>query len=178
MGWPKGLSRNCIHSSGHTEVRIPKDRIPKDLVRSSASFRSMVGQVTPNRTASSAAETPSARPAAKRFNFRSSQIWRSCLGPMRGYYKIAWRRPRRGDYRGAGDGRLLRTGAANFSASGLTRQDNDLVVIESPEASRVFTRAFKARYASGELLSTGAKKWASPFVLLIESLTQLRRNFY
>jgi phosphatidylserine/phosphatidylglycerophosphate/cardiolipin synthase-like enzyme len=31
------------------------------------------------------------------------------------------------------DGRLLRTGAANFSASGLKRQDNDLIVIESAE---------------------------------------------
>ena len=29
------------------------------------------------------------------------------------------------------DGRLLRTGAANFSASGLKRQDNDVIVIES-----------------------------------------------
>ena len=28
------------------------------------------------------------------------------------------------------DGKLLRTGAANFSASGLKRQDNDLIVIE------------------------------------------------
>jgi phosphatidylserine/phosphatidylglycerophosphate/cardiolipin synthase-like enzyme len=35
------------------------------------------------------------------------------------------------------DGKLLRTGAANFSASGLKRQDNDLIIIESaqPEAS-------------------------------------------
>jgi phosphatidylserine/phosphatidylglycerophosphate/cardiolipin synthase-like enzyme len=32
------------------------------------------------------------------------------------------------------DGRLLRTGAANFSASGLKRQDNDPVIIENPEA--------------------------------------------
>jgi phosphatidylserine/phosphatidylglycerophosphate/cardiolipin synthase-like enzyme len=32
------------------------------------------------------------------------------------------------------DGRLLRTGAANFSASSLKRQDDDLVVIESAEA--------------------------------------------
>jgi phosphatidylserine/phosphatidylglycerophosphate/cardiolipin synthase-like enzyme len=31
------------------------------------------------------------------------------------------------------DGKLLRTGAANFSASGLKRQDNDLIVIESAE---------------------------------------------
>ena len=28
------------------------------------------------------------------------------------------------------DGRMLRSGAANFSASGLKRQDNDLIVIE------------------------------------------------
>jgi len=34
------------------------------------------------------------------------------------------------------DGRLLRTGAANFSASGLKRQDNDLIVIESTDADQ------------------------------------------
>jgi phosphatidylserine/phosphatidylglycerophosphate/cardiolipin synthase-like enzyme len=34
------------------------------------------------------------------------------------------------------DGRWLRTGAANFSASGLKRQDNDLLVIDSQAASR------------------------------------------
>jgi phosphatidylserine/phosphatidylglycerophosphate/cardiolipin synthase-like enzyme len=33
------------------------------------------------------------------------------------------------------DGRALRTGAANFSASGLKRQDNDLIVIESRGAA-------------------------------------------
>jgi phosphatidylserine/phosphatidylglycerophosphate/cardiolipin synthase-like enzyme len=33
------------------------------------------------------------------------------------------------------DGKMLRTGAANFSASGLKRQDNDLVVIESAAAA-------------------------------------------
>jgi phosphatidylserine/phosphatidylglycerophosphate/cardiolipin synthase-like enzyme len=33
------------------------------------------------------------------------------------------------------DGRLLRTGAANFSASGLKRQDNDPIVIESADAA-------------------------------------------
>jgi phosphatidylserine/phosphatidylglycerophosphate/cardiolipin synthase-like enzyme len=50
------------------------------------------------------------------------------------------------------DGRLLRTGAANFSASGLKRQDNDLVVIESTEAAAAFQRNFNARFASGEAL--------------------------
>jgi hypothetical protein len=39
------------------------------------------------------------------------------------------------------DGRLLRTGAANISASGLKRQDNDLIVIESAEAASAFKRA-------------------------------------
>ena len=41
------------------------------------------------------------------------------------------------------DGRLLRTGAANFSASGLKRQDNDLIVIESAEAARKFKSVFE-----------------------------------
>ena len=44
---------------------------------------------------------------------------------------------------------LLGTGAANFSASGLKRQDNDLIVIESPRAAASFKRNFEARYASG-----------------------------
>jgi phosphatidylserine/phosphatidylglycerophosphate/cardiolipin synthase-like enzyme len=56
------------------------------------------------------------------------------------------------------DGRLLRTGAANFSASGLKRQDNDLVVIETAGAAAAFKHAFEARFASGELLPAGAKQ--------------------
>jgi len=48
------------------------------------------------------------------------------------------------------DGRTLRTGAANFSASGRKRQDNDLIVIESAAAATAFRRAFDARFASGE----------------------------
>ena len=55
------------------------------------------------------------------------------------------------------DGRLLRTGAANFSASGLKRQDNDLIVIESADAAIKFKRAFETRFESGEGLSYGAK---------------------
>jgi phosphatidylserine/phosphatidylglycerophosphate/cardiolipin synthase-like enzyme len=55
------------------------------------------------------------------------------------------------------DGRLLRTGAANFSASGLKRQDNDLIVIESTDAAIKFKRAFETRFESGEGLSYGAK---------------------
>lgn len=48
------------------------------------------------------------------------------------------------------DGRLLRTGAANFSASGLKRQDNDLLVIESQEAAAAFKKRFNAIFATGE----------------------------
>jgi len=50
------------------------------------------------------------------------------------------------------DGRLLRTGAANFSASGLKRQDNDLIVVDSAAAAAAFKRAFEVRFASGEAL--------------------------
>ena len=48
------------------------------------------------------------------------------------------------------DGWLLRTGAANFSASGLKRQDNDLVMIESASAAAQFKRAFETKYATGQ----------------------------
>jgi phosphatidylserine/phosphatidylglycerophosphate/cardiolipin synthase-like enzyme len=56
------------------------------------------------------------------------------------------------------DGRLLRTGAANFSATGLKRQDNDLGVIENAEAAAAFKRAFDARFAAGETLPNGANR--------------------
>jgi phosphatidylserine/phosphatidylglycerophosphate/cardiolipin synthase-like enzyme len=55
------------------------------------------------------------------------------------------------------DGRFLRTGAANFSASGLKRQDNDLIVIESARAAAEFKQTFETRFESGEGLSYGAK---------------------
>jgi phosphatidylserine/phosphatidylglycerophosphate/cardiolipin synthase-like enzyme len=56
------------------------------------------------------------------------------------------------------DGKLLRTGAANFSASGLERQDNDLIVIESVEAAASFKRNFDARFATGEALAAGRER--------------------
>jgi phosphatidylserine/phosphatidylglycerophosphate/cardiolipin synthase-like enzyme len=40
------------------------------------------------------------------------------------------------------DGHVLRTGAANFSVSGLKREDDDLIVIESAEAAMAFKRNF------------------------------------
>jgi phosphatidylserine/phosphatidylglycerophosphate/cardiolipin synthase-like enzyme len=51
------------------------------------------------------------------------------------------------------DGRLLRTGAANFSASGLKRQDNDLIEIQDAQAAAKFKHAFEARFASGKLVT-------------------------
>ena len=54
------------------------------------------------------------------------------------------------------DGRWLRTGAANFSASGLKRQDNDLLVIDSQAAAEAFRQRFEAIFAQGESLPLAA----------------------
>jgi phosphatidylserine/phosphatidylglycerophosphate/cardiolipin synthase-like enzyme len=51
------------------------------------------------------------------------------------------------------DGRMLRTGSANFSASGLKRQDNDLIVITDAQAAAKFKHTFDMRFASGKALS-------------------------
>ena len=45
------------------------------------------------------------------------------------------------------DGQVLRTGSANFSASGLKRQDNDLVVIRDAAAVLGFVAAFERLWA-------------------------------
>jgi phosphatidylserine/phosphatidylglycerophosphate/cardiolipin synthase-like enzyme len=55
------------------------------------------------------------------------------------------------------DRHVLRTGAANFSASGLKREDDDLIVIESVEVAMAFKRNFEARFASGITLPLAAK---------------------
>jgi len=52
---------------------------------------------------------------------------------------------------------VLRTGAANFSASGLKREDDGLIVIESVEAATTFKRNFEGRFASGIMLPLAAK---------------------
>lgn len=44
------------------------------------------------------------------------------------------------------DGRLLRTGAGNFSHSGLKAQDNDLVVLDCASAVAAFRRDFEAMW--------------------------------
>ncbi|MCW2285854.1 phosphatidylserine/phosphatidylglycerophosphate/cardiolipin synthase-like enzyme [Rhodoblastus acidophilus] len=45
------------------------------------------------------------------------------------------------------DGRWLRAGSANFSWAGERRQDNDILVIDSPEAAGAFTRHFDSIWA-------------------------------
>jgi phosphatidylserine/phosphatidylglycerophosphate/cardiolipin synthase-like enzyme len=45
------------------------------------------------------------------------------------------------------DGRTLRTGSANFSVSGEVYQDNDLIVIESPQAATRFRETFERLWA-------------------------------
>ncbi|WP_395665119.1 phospholipase D-like domain-containing protein [Methylocella sp.] len=55
------------------------------------------------------------------------------------------------------DGRILRTGAANFSASGLKKQDNDLIIINDPEAAAEFRRRFETIFAGSEPLPAAAQ---------------------
>ena len=45
------------------------------------------------------------------------------------------------------DGSMLRTGSANFSASGLKRQDNDLIVIKDAQVAAKFKHTFDMRFA-------------------------------
>jgi phosphatidylserine/phosphatidylglycerophosphate/cardiolipin synthase-like enzyme len=54
------------------------------------------------------------------------------------------------------DGHLLRAGAANFSASGLKREDDDPIVVDNASAAAQFKRTFEARFASGEAISLDA----------------------
>ncbi|MCC3244077.1 phospholipase D-like domain-containing protein [Methylocystis sp. WRRC1] len=45
------------------------------------------------------------------------------------------------------DGRVLRSGSANFSVSGEVYQDNDLIVIDSPQAAARFREMFESLWA-------------------------------
>jgi phosphatidylserine/phosphatidylglycerophosphate/cardiolipin synthase-like enzyme len=62
------------------------------------------------------------------------------------------------------DGRVLRRVAANFSASGLKRQENDLIIIDSPVAAAKFRHAFETRFASRQAISlVEATDYRRPF---------------
>lgn len=47
------------------------------------------------------------------------------------------------------DGAVLRAGTANFSASGLKRQDNDLIIVRETAAVRAFEGAFERLWRDG-----------------------------
>lgn len=47
------------------------------------------------------------------------------------------------------DHRVLRTGSANFSASGERYQDNDVVLLESPVLAAAFARRFDIMWSNG-----------------------------
>lgn len=55
------------------------------------------------------------------------------------------------------DGRVLRSGSANFSVSGEIYQDNDLVVIESPQAAARFREAFERMWARADNQRVGLR---------------------
>lgn len=50
------------------------------------------------------------------------------------------------------DRRVLRTGSANLTASGLKQQDNDLVVLRQPAAARAFAERFERIWAAARPL--------------------------
>jgi phosphatidylserine/phosphatidylglycerophosphate/cardiolipin synthase-like enzyme len=50
------------------------------------------------------------------------------------------------------DGHLLRSGAANFSPSGLKSQDNDLIIVQGTEAAEAFRRNFDRVFLAGDAL--------------------------
>ncbi len=50
------------------------------------------------------------------------------------------------------DGRVLRSGSANLSASGLKQQDNDIVILREPEAAHYFDARFERIWADAKPL--------------------------
>jgi phosphatidylserine/phosphatidylglycerophosphate/cardiolipin synthase-like enzyme len=48
------------------------------------------------------------------------------------------------------DGRLLRSGSANLTASGLKQQDNDIVIVQEPAVVQVFETRFQQIWSEGE----------------------------
>lgn len=104
-----------------------------------------------------ALDAAAARSVAIRLYRDASQATIPMPRPLaRAYDRLAARRNVEIRYKGDGpfmhlkayavDGALLREGAGNFSHSGLTRQDNSLIVLRCEAAVKRFERAFETMW--------------------------------
>lgn len=55
------------------------------------------------------------------------------------------------------DGRTLRSGSTNFSVAGAVYQDNDVIVIDSPQAAARFRETFERLWARSDNLRVGLR---------------------
>ena len=60
------------------------------------------------------------------------------------------------------DGRILRSGSANLSASGLKQQDNDLIILRESAATHAFEARFEQMWAGANPLPTPGNQFANP----------------
>ncbi|WP_442754253.1 phospholipase D-like domain-containing protein [Methylocystis sp. JAN1] len=60
------------------------------------------------------------------------------------------------------DGRVLRSGSANLSASGLKQQDNDLIILREPPTARAFEARFEQLWAGANPLPAPGNQFANP----------------
>ncbi|QGM99811.1 phosphatidylserine synthase (plasmid) [Methylocystis parvus] len=62
----------------------------------------------------------------------------------------------------ATDARILRSGSANLSASGLKQQDNDLIILRESDAAPAFEARFEQMWASANPLPAPGNQFANP----------------
>ncbi len=60
------------------------------------------------------------------------------------------------------DGRILRSGSANLSASGLKQQDNDLIILRESTAARAFEARFEQMWADANPLPAPGNQFTNP----------------
>jgi phosphatidylserine/phosphatidylglycerophosphate/cardiolipin synthase-like enzyme len=60
------------------------------------------------------------------------------------------------------DGRILRSGSANLSASGLKQQDNDILVVREPSVANAFEARFEQIWADANPLPAPGNQFANP----------------
>jgi hypothetical protein len=60
------------------------------------------------------------------------------------------------------DGRTLRSGSANLSASGLKQQDNDIIILREPSLANAFEARFEQLWAAANPLPAPGNQFANP----------------